>query len=125
MLIRMTALGTQIGALLAAGAVAAGGLLGAGSGGRAGHKSRTAVVADAAIARDARTLVDPRLRTIDADVRLPRTQTEATTDVRYFAAAGYDRVIIAGPRATAAAREAGAAAVPTTGLDGALAAVRR
>jgi hypothetical protein len=117
----MTLLGTQIGALLAAGAVAAGGLLGAGSGRPA---PRTAVVVDAAIARDGRALVDPRLRALDADVRLPRTQTEASTDVRYFADAGYDRVIVAGPRSTAAAHEAGPAAVTATGLDGALAAAR-
>lgn len=125
MLIRMTGLATQIGALLAAGAVAAGGLLGADSGGRAGHESRTAVVVDASIARDGRALVDPRLRALDADVRLPRTQAEATTDVRYFKAAGYDRVIVAGPRSTAAASEAGKAAVTATGLDGAVAAAAR
>ena len=117
----MTGLGTQIGALLAAGAVAAGGLLGAGSGRPA---PRTAVVVDAAIARDGRALVDPRLRAVDAEVRLPRTQTEANTDVRYFARAGYDRVIVAGPRSTAAADEA-VVAEPASGLDGALAAVRR
>jgi hypothetical protein len=118
----MTGLGTQIGALLAAGAVAVGGLLGAGSGRSA---PRTAVVVDAAIARDGRALVDPRLRAVDADVRLPRTQAEATTDVRYFAAADYDRVIVAGPRSTAVAREAGAAAVTATDLDAALAAAGR
>jgi hypothetical protein len=122
MLVRMTGLGTQIGALLAAGAVAAGGLLGAGSGRPA---PRTAVVVDAALARDGRALVDPRLRAVDADVRLPRSQSEAGTDVRYFAAAGYDRLIVAGPRSTAAADAAGAAAQRAMGLDGALAAVRR
>jgi hypothetical protein len=120
MLIRMTGLGTQIGALLAAGAVAVGGLLGAGSDRPA---PRTAIVVDAAMARDGRALLDPRLRAVDADVRVPRTQTEADTDVRYFAAAGYDRVIVAGPRSTAAAHEAGALARRASGLDGALAAV--
>jgi hypothetical protein len=45
--------------------------------------------------------------------------------VRYFAAQGYDRVIVAGPRATAAAHEAGIAAVRTAGVASALAAVRR
>lgn len=118
----MTGLGTQIGALLAAGAMAAGGLLGAGSGRPA---PRTAVVVDAAIARDGRALLDPRLRAVDADVRVPRTQTEADTDVRYFTAAGYDRVIVAGPNSTAAAHEAGHAADRAADLDGALAAVRR
>ncbi len=121
MLIRMTGLGTQIGALLAAGAVAVGGLLGAGSD-RSAH--RTALVIDAADARDGRDLVDARLRGVDADVRLPRTADEARTDVRYFAAQGR-HVIVAGRIANAAAR---AARVTTTGaldLNGALAAVRR
>jgi hypothetical protein len=118
----MTGLATQIGALLAAGAVAAGGLLGAGSG---RSVPRTAVVVDAAIARDGRALVDPRLRALDAAVRLPRTRTEALTDVRYFAAAGYDRVIVAGPRSTAAATRANGIAERASSLDGALAAVRR
>jgi hypothetical protein len=79
-------------------------------------------VIDAAIARDGRALLDPRLRALDADIRLPRTQADAQTDVRYFRAAGYDRVILAGPRSTAAARDAGSAAVTTSGLDAALAA---
>ena len=122
MLIRMTGLGTQIGALLAAGAVAAGGLLGADSGRPA---PTTAIVIDAAIARDGRDLLDPRLRAVDADVRVPRTQTEADTDVRYFTAAGYDRVIVAGPRSTAAADEADAVAQRASGLDGAVAAAQR
>ena len=122
MLIRMTGLGTQIGALLAAGAVAAGGLLGADSGRPA---PTTAIVIDAAIARDGRDLLDPRLRAVDADVRVPRTQTEADTDVRYFTAAGYDRVIVAGARSTAAADEADAVAQRASGLDGAVAAAQR
>jgi hypothetical protein len=84
------------------------------------------VVVDAAIARDGRALVDPRLRGLDADVRLPRTQAEATTDVRYFKAAGYDRVIVAGPDSTAAAHDTGtAAAVTTSNLDDALTTVTR
>jgi hypothetical protein len=121
----MTGLGTQIGALLAAGALALGGLLGAGSDWRAGSGSRAAVVVDAALARDGRALVDARLRAIDADVRLPRTQAEALTDVRYFAARGYDRVIVAGARSTAAAAQADAPARSASDLDGALAALRR
>jgi hypothetical protein len=118
----MTGLGTQIGALLAAGAVTVGGLLGAGSDRPA---PRAAVVVDAPLARDGRALVDARLRTIEADVRVPRTRAEALTDVRYFAARGYDRVIVAGPRSTAAAARADAGARPATDLEGALAAVRR
>jgi hypothetical protein len=117
----MTGLGTQIGALLAAGAVAVGGLLGAGSDRPA---PRTALVIDAAAARDGRTLLDPRLRAIDADVRLPRTADEARTDVRYFAAQGR-RVIVAGPTASAAARDTGTAARSAPDLLAALAAVRR
>ena len=66
---------------------------------------RTAIVIDAPAARDGRALVDPRLRAIEADVRLPRNAAEARTDVRYFAAQGYDRVVVAGPRSTAAAGE--------------------
>jgi hypothetical protein len=117
----MTGLGTQIGALLAAGAVAAGGLLGGSSGRPA---PRVAIVIDAAAARDGRALVDPRLRAVDADVRLPRTVAEARTDVGYFAAQGY-RVIVAGPRASAGAHAAGVAARSEHDLAGALAAIRR
>jgi hypothetical protein len=116
----MTGLGTQIGALLAAGAVAVGGLLGAGSDRPA--PPRTALVVDAALARGGRALVDPRLRAVDADIRLPRTQAEALTDVRYFSALGYDRIIVAGPRSTAAVGEADIAALRATGLNHALAA---
>jgi hypothetical protein len=118
----MTSLASQIGALLAAGALAVGGVLGATSDGSA---SRTALVIDAPNARDGRTLVDARLRAVDADVRLPRTAAEARTDVRYFVARGYDRVIVAGPRSTAAARASGVAAQPAADLEAALVAVSR
>ena len=94
----------------------------------AGHSdtsgSRTALVVDAIAGRDGRELVDPRLRDSDAQVRLPRTDAEARTDVRYFAAQGY-RVVVTRPKATAAARDTGVAAVSATGLTGALAAVSR
>ena len=86
---------------------------------------RTAIVIDAPAARDGRALVDPRLRATGADIRLPRTGFEARTDVRYFAAQGYDRVVVAGPRSTAAAADAGVAAVRARDLTGAVAAVRR
>jgi hypothetical protein len=122
MLIRMTSVAPAVASLAAAGALAAGGVLAPG----AGHPvARTALVVDAPAARDGRALVDPRLRAIDADVRLPRTAAEARTDVRYFAAQGYDRVIVAGPRSTAAADYAGIAAVRSVDVPGALAAVRR
>jgi hypothetical protein len=120
----MTGLGTQIVALLAAGAVAAGGLLGADSGAPAGSAPRTALVIDAAEARDGRDLVDARLRGADADVRLPRTDAEARSNVRYFAAQGY-RVVVAGPRTGAAADAAGVEAVHVPDLAGGLAAIGR
>ena len=123
----MTALASALASLAAAGALAVAGVVAP----AAGHPApRTALVVDAPAARDGRArdgraLVDPRLRTLDADVRLPRSAAEARTDVRYFAAQGYDRVVVAGPRAIMAAGEAGLAAVRTRGLAGALAAVRR
>lgn len=118
----MTGLASALASLAAAGALAVAGVVAP----AAGHPApRTALVVDAPAARDGRALVDPRLRTLEADVRLPRSAAEARTDVRYFAAQGYDRVVVAGPRAIGAAGEAGVAAVRTTGLAGALAAVRR
>jgi hypothetical protein len=118
----MTGLISAFVSLTAAGALAAGGVLAPG----ASHPApRTAIVIDAPAARDGRALVDPRLRTIDADVRLPRTAAEARTDVRYFAAQGYERVVVAGPRATAAANGADVRALRAADLTDALAAVRR
>ena len=101
MLIRMTSIATGLASLAAAvGALAVGAALAPG----ADHPApRTAIVIDAPAARDGRALVDPRLRAVDADVRLPRYAAEARTDVRYFAAQGYDRIVVAGPRSTAAA----------------------
>jgi hypothetical protein len=101
--------------------MAVAGLLGAGSDRPA---RRTALVIDSAIARDGRALVDPRLRGVDADVRLPRTADEARTDLRYFAAQDR-RVIVAGPRAVAAVGATGVAATSAPDLAGAVAAVRR
>jgi hypothetical protein len=106
MLIRMTVIATGLASLAAAGALAVGAALAPG----ADHPApRTAVVIDAPAARDGRALVDPRLRAIDADVRLPRDAAEARTDVRYFAAQGYDTVVVAGPLARAAVARATAA----------------
>ena len=56
-------------------------------------------------------------------VRLPRSAHEARIDVRYFAAPGYDRVIVVGPRSSAAAARPGAQRPPD--VPGALAALRR
>src|ERR671914_1995982 len=88
MLVRMTDLGTQILAVLAAIAVAAGGLFGVASGDGSGSTPETAIVIDAAAARDGRDLVDPRLEDTGADVRLPRTADEARTSVHYMAELG-------------------------------------
>jgi hypothetical protein len=101
--------------------VAVGGLLGAGSDRPA---RRTALVIDANIARDGRALVDPRLRGVDADVRLPRTADEARTDLRYFAAQGR-RVVVAGRQAVAAVGATGVAATSAPDVAGALAAATR
>jgi len=107
--------------LLAGAAVGVGGFV---AGGSDGASARTALVIDANAARDGRELVDPRLRHADAEVRLPRTSEEARTNVRYFAAQGY-RVIVGGPRAGAAARATGVAAVRAPDVAEALAAARR
>jgi hypothetical protein len=118
MLIRMTSLATGFAALAAAvGALAVGAAFAPGADRAA---PRTAIVIDARAARDGRALVDHRLRAVDADVRLPRDAAEARTDVRYFSAQGYDRIVVAGPRATAAAD--GPAIVPVADLPAALAA---
>jgi hypothetical protein len=117
----MTSLATAVASLAAAGALAVGAGLAPGADSPA---RRTAVVIDASDARDGRALVDPRLRAIDADVRIPRNDTEARTDVRYFAAQGYDRVIVAGRLSTAAAAES-TSAVRAADLPSALAAATR
>ena len=110
-----------------AGALALGGSLGAdqagGSDRTGGESARTALVIDASQGRDGRELVDPRLRDLDADVRLPRDSEEARTNVRYFDALGY-RVYVAGTRSAAAAEQTGVQATEVDGLDGALTAVR-
>jgi hypothetical protein len=124
MLIRMTEMGTHIAALFAGVAVAAGGLLGDSSDDRVDASPRNALVIDAAAARDGRDLVDDRLRTLEAEIRLPRTAAEARTDLRYLAAQGY-RIVAAGPGAAEAARATGVAAERTADLAGALAAVSR
>jgi hypothetical protein len=120
MLIRMTGIATGIASLAAAGALTIGAALAP-----ADHPAapRTALVVDASAARDGRELIDPRLRAVEADVRLPRSTSEARTDVRYFAAQGYDRIVVAGPRSTAAAD--GASVVRVADLRGALAAIAR
>jgi hypothetical protein len=116
----MTMLGLFIGALLAAGAIAVGAVPHASS----DRSAPIAIVVDASAARDGRTLVDPRLRDVAADVRLPRTTDEARTDVRYFDAQGY-RIVVAGPRSTAAAHAAGVTAQATSDVAGAVGALRR
>jgi hypothetical protein len=115
----MTDIGTQITALVTVAGVAAGGLLGSNSDASTAPVPRTALVIDAAESRDGRELVDPRLRDVDADVRLPRNSEEARTNVRYFDSLGY-RVVVAGPRASAAADAVGVDAVHAPDLPGAL-----
>jgi hypothetical protein len=114
----MTSIATGFASLAAAvGALAFGAAFAPG----ADHPApRTAIVIDAPAARDGRALVDPRLRAVDADVRLPRDAAEARTDVRYFAAQGYDRIVVAGRRSAAAAD--GPAIVRVADLPAALAA---
>jgi hypothetical protein len=116
----MTFIGPHITALLAAGLVATGSLFAADSDDRA---RPTALVIDASLARDGRELVDPRLKDVDADVRLPRNATEARTNVRYFDALDY-KVYVAGSDASSAAEATGVDATNTGGLDGALAVAR-
>ena len=114
----MTSIATGLASLAAAvGALAVGAAFAPGAD---HHAPRTAIVIDAPAARDGRALVDPRLRAVDADVRLPRNAAEARTDVRYFAAQGYDRIVVAGPRSTAAAD--GPAIIRAANLPAALAA---
>jgi hypothetical protein len=110
----MTGLGTSVVSALAAAVVAAGGLAGGLANGSSDGSTdgspaaagRTALVIDAALARDGRDLVDPRLRALDAELRLPRTAVEARTDLRYFAAQGY-RLLVAGPDSRAATKATG------------------
>lgn len=100
--------------------MALGGVLAGGSDDPAG---RTALVIDASAGRDGRDLVDGRLRAANAEIRLPRSSAEATSDVRYLAAQGY-RVIVAGPLASEAARTTGVDALRAADLSGALRAAR-
>ncbi len=114
----------KIAALSIAAAIAAGTVLDAGAAGPADTGSPTALVIDAALGQNGRELVDPRLEDVDAEVRLPRSATEARTNVRYFDELGY-RVVVAGPRAEAAAAAAGVPAVSRAGLTAALSAASR
>ena len=103
----MTEIGTTLTSSLAALAIAAGGLVGGlADGAPTGQGARTALVIDASVARDGRELVAPRLRALDAELRLPHTATEAETDLRYLAARGY-RLEVAGPDSRAAAKATG------------------
>jgi hypothetical protein len=113
----MTRLTTAIVALLAAGGLVAG-IAAADT----GSAARTALVIDASLARDGRDTVDDRLEDVDGAVRVPRTGDEARTNVRYFTELGY-RIVVAGPRASAAADSTGARAVREPDLPSAVAAV--
>jgi hypothetical protein len=119
----MTSIGTHIAAVLAAGAVATGAVFGAEAGAEGDGGAPAALVIDASLARDGRTLVDPRLEDVNAEVRLPRDAEEARINVRYFDELDY-RVYVAGAEATEAARDTGVDATAVDGLPGALAATR-
>jgi hypothetical protein len=111
-----------VGALFEADAVAGGSLFNAESGARTAAE-RVAIVIDASLARDGRHHVDPRLGDVDSEVRLPGDADEARTNVRYFDALGY-RLVVAGPRAEAAADSVGVDALHVPDLPGALRAAR-
>ncbi len=124
MFIRMTSRAPQISALLVATAIASGAVIDAGAAGPGDPPARTALVVDSALSAHGRELVDPRLKDVDADVRLPRSSREARTNVRYFDELGY-RVVVAGPRASAAADATGVDAEQAPDLAGALRAASR
>jgi hypothetical protein len=65
--------------------------------------ARTAVVVDAGGRPHAALERARSLAGRGNAVRVPRTAPEAAVDLRYFAAAGYARVVVAGPVARAAA----------------------
>jgi hypothetical protein len=115
--------GANAGAAYGASAGAAAYAAGADGAASAAAPARYALVIDSSLARDGRELVDARLADADAEVRVPRTPTEARTNVRYFDKLGYT-VVVAGTDATAAAEGIGEPAVYTAGLDAALAAAR-
>jgi hypothetical protein len=119
----MTAIGTYIATVLAAGAVATAAVFGAEA--STGDKAAqpTALVIDASLASQGRELVDPRLGGVDAAVRLPRDADEARTNVRYFDELDY-RVYVAGSTSSAAAADTGVDATEVDGLGGALRATR-
>jgi hypothetical protein len=74
---------------------------------------RTAVVIDAG--GDARAAL-AHARTLggeDATVRVPRTPAQASLDLRYLAAAGYARIVVAGPVVRGQARQVAADAPRT------------
>jgi hypothetical protein len=112
------------GGLFAAGAVSAGDIFSTESGLPVGLAPRTALVIDADAGRDGRDLIDPRLEEVEAEVRLPRTDAEARTNLRYLDAQGY-RLVVAGQRAGAAAEATGIAATRAADLGEALAALER
>ncbi len=123
MFIRMTYLAPKIAALALVAAIGSGAVLDAGATGPTEPVAPIALVIDAHLARDGRQLVDTRLKSVDAAVRLPRNPTEARTNVRYLNELGY-RVVVAGANATAAADGTGVGATRVAGLDAALAEAR-
>ena len=109
MLIRMTEIAAGFAAFAAASALAA-----CAATRRAVHHPRAAPRPRRRrpAARDGRELVDPRLRDVGPTCAA-HAAAEARADVRYFAAQGYDVIVVAGPQSTAAAHGAGVDPVPT------------
>ena len=124
----MTSRRNHISALAAAGAFAAGALVVSGIASadspESGATPRTALVIDASLARDGRDLIDSRLEEVDAELRVPRNDSEARTNVRYFTSLGY-RVVVAGPRAEAAAEATGTRGDRAADVESAVTATRR
>jgi len=120
----MTSLVRRTAALTVAVAVAAGAVLDAGASAPRDAPAPTALVVDAGLSAQGREPVDPHLEDVDAEVRLPRSASEARTNVRYFDSLGY-RVVVAGARSRAAAKATGVPAVSASGLTAALDAAPR
>jgi hypothetical protein len=119
----MTLLGTHMTAVLVAGVLAASAVFGAEASTGEDAPQQKALVIDSSLASPGTQLVDPRLKDLDAAIRLPRNADEARTNVRYFDALGYT-VYVAGGTSTAAADQTGVDATEVDGLAGALDAAR-
>jgi hypothetical protein len=91
-------------ALLAAAVAGLAALVLASPGHRQSPPPRTAIVIDAGADSRAAVASARALAGSDAAVRVPRTAAEAEVDLRYLAAAGFGRIVVAGPVARTEAR---------------------